>query len=71
MDLSGRGNLMFIGCKTLKLEHLLPIDKRESLFCKLQKNVFKLDVFKKTDRTCIMTFIACEQWKDMLQNVFH
>lgn len=32
MDLSGRGNLMFIGCKTLKLEHLWPIDKRESSF---------------------------------------
>lgn len=62
---------MFIGCKTLKLEHLLPIDKRESLFCKLQKMFLNLMFLKKTDRTCIMTFIACEQWKDMLQNVFH
>lgn len=62
---------MFIGCKTLKLEHLWPIDKREPFFFgKLQKMFFNL-MFLKTDRTSIMTFIACEQWKDMLQNVFH
>lgn len=40
---------MFIGCKTLKLEHLLPIDKRESLFCKLQKMFLNL-MFKKKNR---------------------
>lgn len=69
MDLSGRGNLMFIGCKTLKLEHLLPIDKRESLFCKLQKMFLNLMFLKKqtglalwhsslvnNGKTCFKTF---------------